>query len=194
MTYSNELYHHGVKGMKWGVRKDRIRKRIQEHHIKRVSKYRTKLAKKATKRAEYETEQANKARASYEDLKKNGKKSKAYRDFVEEQLDEKFAYEDEPLFEEETEDARRQREAGNVVTAGARFIARLTYNSDSYANKKITELMENYDNEARHYENSAKAYLAAKNDVLNTPVSEFTKKKDLKTQYKYSYNKTMRGG
>lgn len=77
MTYSNELYHHGVKGMKWGVRKDRIRKRIQEHHIKRVSKYRTKLAKKATKRAEYETEQANKARASYEDLKKEWQKVKS---------------------------------------------------------------------------------------------------------------------
>ena len=40
--YSNELYHHGVKGMKWGVRKQRFKAtrqaRLKNQHYTRYGK------------------------------------------------------------------------------------------------------------------------------------------------------------
>ena len=45
-TDYNELYHHGVKGMKWGVRKDRLKSRLdlakRKHELHKEARHYTK--------------------------------------------------------------------------------------------------------------------------------------------------------
>lgn len=44
-NYSNELYHHGVKGMKWGVRKKRIQKSVKKTVKKTVKQTAERIKK-----------------------------------------------------------------------------------------------------------------------------------------------------
>ena len=47
--YDNELYHYGVKGMKWGVRKERVYKKPRSKaKTKKLHKELTDLANKAS--------------------------------------------------------------------------------------------------------------------------------------------------
>lgn len=67
--YERELYHHGVKGMKWGVRKDRKtsgskRKRSKKEDISKLS---DEELKKRTGRMELENRYMN-AEANYKKL------------------------------------------------------------------------------------------------------------------------------
>jgi hypothetical protein len=79
--YNNELYHHGVKGMKWGVRRDKARKaRREAGNVARLEKDRAKAQNKldnakndrARRKAQKDVDRLAKADAQvYGELKRN---------------------------------------------------------------------------------------------------------------------------
>lgn len=76
--YTNELYHHGVKGMKWGVRKDPRetflgRRRISKAHNvnKRLNKI-AMLQRRRSKMSARQTESFNRAREYWKNVEKTG--------------------------------------------------------------------------------------------------------------------------
>lgn len=102
-NYSNELYHYGVKGMKWGVRKDKyvtVRQAV-------------KNAKKAGKQARKESLAADKENlkgqlGGWRKAVKNG--SKAYKQAQKESFARDNAYNKELRNKNKSEDYLRARE------------------------------------------------------------------------------------
>lgn len=70
---SSELSHYGVKGMKWGVRKDRYRENSAKRYEKKASKYQSKLDK--TSRASKQKKLSSKRDNALNDasLRRSGK-------------------------------------------------------------------------------------------------------------------------
>lgn len=77
MIYESELYHHGVKGMKWGVRKKKV---AETTNSDKVRAYRDEMQRRK--------ENAKKARAEYNQAKKsyNTERSKMNETFLRKQL------------------------------------------------------------------------------------------------------------
>lgn len=98
IRYSNELYHHGIMGMKWGVRRyqnedgsltsagksrygsegSSLRQKIHNFRVERARKYGTKMANRTHNYAESEKERARTHKNAYDDLKKHGRHSETY--------------------------------------------------------------------------------------------------------------------
>ena len=70
----NELMHYGVKGMKWGVRKDQITSGVRNAQIKRAKKNIAKADKKLVKT----TAKLDKANAELDRYKRSGGSSLDY--------------------------------------------------------------------------------------------------------------------
>lgn len=77
MIYESELYHHGVKGMKWGVRKKKV---VETTNSDKVREYRDEMQRRK--------ENAKKAQAEYNQAKKsyNTERSKMNETFLRKQL------------------------------------------------------------------------------------------------------------
>ncbi len=109
MSYNNELYHHGIKGQKWGVRRyqnadgsytasGRKRYGISSEKYKSLSKaekkkvksdykiegHRQALENMSSRRADAEKERAKEYKRRIDDLKKNGVNSEEWKNHVKE--------------------------------------------------------------------------------------------------------------
>jgi hypothetical protein len=178
--YNNELYHFGVKGMKWGVRKA---ERKAERAAKRQHKneaYKQKLAMKAQRRSAVYKSRADEAARRAEDLKKRGAKSESYRDWKEKRTAaRRDAYN------------RRHRvvdEKGNVYYTGrydSSWERMFDDLDDSFsAQTTIHDLINKNNAEAARYTEKAKRWAKNKRNLMNMSVTDLTKKSEIRTVYR----------
>lgn len=182
LTSDGELYHYGIKGQKWGVRRyQNADGSLTPKGKKRLAKneaLRNKLVNKADKRIKNHTDKAKEAKANIRDLKKHGKNSETYKRW------------------KESEDAKREAEYerenkiegpdGNTYvkkysTSGTRFANDLF--DSVFSDTKVQELIdENRDNAKWHTER-AKKWTNSKTNLMNMNVDELTKKSAIRTTY-----------
>lgn len=161
-----------------------------QKRIASVEKYKTKLLNRAERKSNLAKESAKKHRDAYKDLEKNGKYSKTYQEYIDKEIgnpldDFEFGSDDE------TPEEAKERRFNNAVNFGTNFVQRAILMNDSVANRNISELMASHDTRAKESSKRAKAYIAARSDILDIPVSETTKKKDIRKAYKKSYKTNL---
>lgn len=181
------LAHYGVKGQKWGVRRyqnaDGSLTNAGMKKQAKMEKYRSKLVKKADRKATSNRNSAKRAINIVQDLKKNGTKSDAYREWKS---------------STDAERARKYEQNNNITYTDA--MGRSTTYTRSYrtsgnrlindvidygnSKQKIKELIDESNADAKRYQNNAKKWEKRNKNLMNMDVSELTSKKDIKKVYR----------
>ena len=181
------LAHYGVKGQKWGVRRyqnaDGSLTNAGMKKQAKMEKYRSKLVKKADRKATSNRNSAKRAMNTVQDLKKNGTKSDAYREWKsstdaerarEYEQNNNITYTD--ALGRSTTYTRSYRTSGN----------RLINDVIDYGNskQKIKELIDENNADAKTYQNNAKKWEKRNKNLMNMEVSLLTSKKDIRRTYR----------
>ncbi len=156
---SNELYHHGVKGMKWGVRKDR--RASNESKLARNTSYRNKLARRAEIKSKLNTKAYNQANSEYNDLAKNGLKSNAWNDEV-----------------------KRRYESDLTKYGFSSWTPAINSAINSIDKHAMRTYMVDVDMERERYKAAADRWMNSNKNLMNMPISSTTKKRDIRRTYR----------
>ena len=149
---------------------------------KRLAKnqqYRDKLVNKAQKRADRHRTAGDEAIANMKDLRKNGVNSKAYQDW------------------KESEEWRREREYEdkNSITGpdGRTYVKKYSESGTKFVDdffdaigskQKVSELIEENRQSAKHNYEQAKKWTSSKNSLMNMEVTALTEKREIRSTYR----------
>ena len=177
------LAHHGILGMKWGVRRyqneDGSLTAAGKKRYDKMEAYRTKLAGKAKQKSERLSERSKEAGRNIRDLKENGTDSKAYNEWKNNQ-DAKRAREWEEKNSIVGEDGRRYvLKYEDSLASVARNMAD-SVNSKTQIQKLISENKETQ----KSAKQMAERWMASNERLMSTKVSVLTKKSDLRKAYR----------
>lgn len=174
LTSQDYLIHHGVKGMKWGVRHDSERKTSRK--MAKAEKYKAKLIRKADKYSGNYKREAREYKNEIDDMNKMGFKSAYWKQYVSDKS------------KEDAQRATERNKAAGYNDSYAKMWGSLsgsvtyltTANSKKAFDTRINDLKETRADSIR----LAKTYTANQKALMNTPITETTRKKDLKKIYR----------
>ena len=142
--------------------------KINEANAKReekLTKYRDKQAENAKNRSEWSKNVADQAKYEMNDLKKYGTKSSTYKAWDANQ---------------------RLKDANDTTLTEGQKAARL-FMRGIESSAKVGELISEKNNTYKKYSENAKNWMRASENVMNTPVSEFSSKRDVRKALRSSY-------
>lgn len=154
--YNNELYHYGVKGMKWGVR--RAEKKAAKNQARRE-----KYLAKTERKTKISRKNAREANAGLRDLKQNGLNSQRVSERAKSNVRMKTDL--------SISDSDRRR-GTRTDDSTKKFVSDATYAlyKDRYKKEAYNQLSEEFIASSKYYSQKAKQWQAANEAVMNMPI------------------------
>ena len=185
ITSNSELYHYGIKGQKWGIRRyqnaDGSLTPKGKKRLAKMEKYRDKMASKAQKNADRHAQLSNEAKANVRDLKKHGANSETYKRWKAEEYDKR-----EREYESNEKNKIKGPDGETYVkkysTSSTRFMDDILDWSSSSV--KVQELIDENNHDAKRYQESAKRWANNNKNLMNMNVTALTKKSEIRKTYR----------
>ena len=174
MYETEYLEHHGVKGMKWGVRRYRYSNGKLtpkgKKHLKKLENYRDKKTSKAERNRVYYNAKSRKAGDDLKDLNKYGTRSNTWKQYVQDRRDSRKINHDFVYGK------------GSYMSSGKAFWDEL---GDAFT---VTEDFKNYKKELledqKSYRNKGREWATRKKNLLDMPITIETTKRDIRKTFK----------
>ena len=189
MTYyltTEELYHHGILGQKWGVRRyqnaDGSYTSAGEKRYAKMNKYRDKYVDKARRKKESFQRELDYNKQGLENLKKYGKQSKEYKDYVRKQYDD---FEEDykttnTKWNSETKEWEEPSEHEQAAAYLGYTLARSLFRNSDQDYRDCVKMYESEISDGKYY---IEKYTKRENDLKNMNVTALTSKREIRKKY-----------